>query len=895
MTAQASHAFGSLLRRYRLMANLSQQALAEGAGLSPNTIAALERGRRATPRPDTVALLADALQLGLEDRTTLITAATATGHLDDSTRPARPANLPDTSAAVRLLPTPPTPFIGREREVAAVVRLLRAEVVGVVGGRLVTLTGPGGVGKTRLALAVAESVRDDYADGAAFVDLSSLVDPALVAATIAKTLGLRESGSQDARTLVLAHLRDRELLLVLDNLEQIVEAAPLVGELVAACPRLAVVTTSRVALRLRAEQRFDVLPLDVPDRLRPCEDAVEDSPAVRLFVARAQAVLPGFALDAQNVEAVVEICRRLDGVPLAIELAAARIRLLAPRQMLRRLERRLPLLQGGPRDVPARQQTLRATLKWSYALLSEWESALFRRLSVFAGGCTLQAVEAVVTLGEMEDGAGGDVLAGMATLVDHSLLRRIPGDSSSLGGQNGRADQALIEPRLRMLETVREFGLEQLALSGEEDEVRSAHGAYFLALLENAKPHLFGPEQVRWLDLLEREGDNLRATLTDARERGDAEQGVRLVGALWRFWYIRCHLGEGCGWLREFVSLSAYAGLAEAKRVDALVGLAVMAYARTEYDEASIAAEEAAAATRAEGDLSNLAVSLNILGGVARYRSAFARAEALGEECVAVARSMSDRWTLALSLHNLADVVRLRGGYEQARSLAGESLALSRAIEDRWGIAQALLTMGRIASDLGEADEASALFEESLAIVRELGHTRDVALALAGLGSLAHYQGDYERAVTLMEESLTLLRPLGDMIRVAEVSIALGRTRDARGEGAQAAEAYTEGLSINRALGNRLGVAEALEGVAALGGEWEVAAHAERSARLLGAAEALRGAIGAPLAPADRSFRERVITAVHIALGDEAFKEAWAAGWRLSLDGAIAEAGGTRR
>jgi len=471
-TAGETATFATLLRRYRLAASLSQEALAERARLSTAAIAALERGRRTAPRPDTVALLADALGLAPHECAALVTAAAPR---DSTVAAAAAASVPvpelkaTTSVPVEpheapasappppplaALPSPPTALIGREREETSVMRLLRPNG----GARLVTLTGPGGVGKTRLALAVAAELRDAYPDGVTFVDLSALRDPALVAATVARALGLREEGALGARDLLPAYLRDKRVLLVLDNLEQVVEAAPLVGELVAACPSLAVLATSRVALRVRAEQRFDVPPLAVPGRNHPRVDEVENYAAVRLFVVRARAILPDFDLDAGNATAVAEICRRLDGVPLAIELAAARTALLPPAQLLARLGRRLGVLTGGARDLPARQQTLRATIDWSYALLAEWERALFRRLSVFAGGCTLDAAEAVVTTShEAADGADGDVFGGMTTLVDHSLLRAMA------GGVTGSArddDPASGEPRFRMLETVREFGLE---------------------------------------------------------------------------------------------------------------------------------------------------------------------------------------------------------------------------------------------------------------------------------------------------------------------------------------------------------------------------------------------------------------------------------------------------
>ncbi len=895
--------FATLLRRYRLAASLSQEALAERARLSTATIAALERGRRTAPRPDTVTLLADALELAPHERAALVAAAAAAASVSvpepkaTTSVPVEPHGAPASAPPpLAPLPAPPTALIGREREEAAVMHLLQPDG----GARLVILTGPGGVGKTRLALAVAAALRDAYPDDVAFVDLSAQRDPALVAATVSRALGLREEGALGARELLLAYLRDKGMLLVLDNLEQVVEAAPLVGELVAACPSLVVLATSRVALRVRAEQRFEVPPLAVPGRNHPRVAEVEKYAAVRLFMTCARAACPDFALDAAGMAAVAEICRRLDGVPLAIELAAARTALLPPAPLLARLERRLGVLTGGARDLPARQQTLRATIDWSYALLSEGERALFRRLSVFAGGCTLDAAEAVAAPHGMPagDGAAGDVVTGMAVLVDHSLLRSATGDiagSAPDGDEADLADPAGGEPRVRMLETVREFGLEQLAAGGEEAAVRQAHAAYYLALAEEARPRFFGPDQVRWLRLLEREGDNLRAALAYARERGDAEMGVRLVAALWRFWYIWCRLGEGRGWLGEFVALSARADVDASARTDALVGLASIAYAQTDYDQVEVVAEQTVAATRALDDRLNLARSLNNLGGVARYRSDFARAEALFAEGVALARALGDRWTLAVSLHNLADVARLRGAYERAAALTGESLVLARAIEDRWMIAQALLTLGLIARDRGEAAEATALLAEGLAIARGLGHTRDIALALTGLGLVAEARGDLDRAAALCAESLALLRPLGDKIRVADALTALGRVRRAQGDDARAALLHGEGLALFRAVGNRLGVAESLEGLAAVAGQADTMrqrARAERATRLLAAAAAVREVVGSPLAPAEHAARARAVAGLRAALGDARFGEAWAAGLALSPEQAIDEAAG---
>lgn len=503
----AGSRFGALLKRYRVAAGLTQEGLAERAGLSAKAISALERGARQVPRRDTVQLLADALALAGPERDAL--EATVRRRLG----PAHAAPLP-------ALPAPLTPLVGRAQAEADVARLLHRPEV-----RLLTLTGPAGVGKTRLALQVAWDLGATYPDGVAFVALAALRDPALVLPTIARTLGLRDAGGRPLDKTLLAALRDRSLLLVLDNLEQVLVAGPAIAEVVAACPGVTVLATSRARLRVRGEHEYPVPPLALPASGAD-DQGVAGVAAVALFVQRARALQPDFVLTTATATPVAEICRRLDGLPLALELAATRIKVLPPRALLARLGQRLILLTDGPRDAPPHQRTLRATLAWSYDLLTPDQQALFRQLAVFVGGCTLETAEAVCAPDDGPDRP--PLLDGLAQLVDQSLLVVDRGAAVEDGDRG--ADS--VEPRYGMLETLREYGLEALAARGETDVVHRRHALHYLALVEAALPWLTGPHQVAWFARLEREHDNVRAALQWACARAGGTGAALRRGAV---------------------------------------------------------------------------------------------------------------------------------------------------------------------------------------------------------------------------------------------------------------------------------------------------------------------------------------------------------------------------
>jgi len=816
--------FADLLRRYRLAAGLTQEELAARARVSRKAVSALECGARVSPRRDTVRLLADGLGLPLEERAALAAVATSRPHTVPSVPPTHAATHP---APPSNLPAPPTPLIGREREVADAQEALRRGDA----SRLLTLVGPAGVGKTRLGLAVAAEILPDVADGVFLVVLAPLTDPTLVAAAIAGALGLHERGGQPLQEALVAYLRDKRILLLLDNFEHVVAAAPVLADLLAACPHLRLLVTSRSPVHVRGERVWPVPPLAVPDPASmPPLDTLATIPAVALFVERATAVAPDFALVSENAVAVAAICRRLDGLPLAIELAAARVTLLPPHALLERLEYRLPLLVGGACDLPERQQTLRAAIAWSYDLLHAGEQALFRRLGVFAGGVALAAVEAVCGVGgDLE----GDALAWLTGLVDKSLLQRAEGP----GG----------EPRVGMLETLREYARERLVAHGELEATERAHAAYYLALAERAEPELTGPGQAVWLARLEREHDNLRAALRWSREGGEVEVGLRLAGALWRFWYTRGHISEGRRWLEP---------LLDDRR-------------------------EAVSTVRAR--------ALNGAGNLAWVHGDYARARTAHEKSLTLRRALRDTQGIAMALGNLGLVAKATGDLAQARRLLQESLALWRELGDTWGIALALSNLGLVIQNQGDDGLAEALYTESLALRQQRGDTAGIALSLDNLGNLAYMQGNLARAKTLHEESLTLKREVGDvggaMASLMNLWLVTAAQGNAQSKIARVRVLIEENLTLINECGNTADIVNFVEELA------EVVAkegQPAKAARLLGTAAARRAATGAARLPRDQTSYDCTVITVRAALGEKAFATTWAAGAALSLEQAVA-------
>lgn len=719
-------AFGRRLKRYRREAHLTQEELAERAGYSSHYVSMMERGVR-FPQPLTVAVLADALALAEMDRQALHAAATPRPHV---------------AGSVQRVSPPPLPLIGREYDVACVVRLLHGDdndrdTVDTV--HLLTLTGTGGVGKTSLARQVGSHLAAAFPDGTAFVDLSAVRAPDDVIPTMARALAVREMGGQSIRERLVACLREREMLLLLDSFERVVEAAAAVGDLLASCPRLTVLITSRVPLRLQAEHEFRVQPLVLPEPVyaQASSDLLR-SPAVALFVRRARQVKPELALDDEKLALIADICRRLDGLPLAIELAAARVSHLSLPALHSRTQHRLELLTGGARDLPARQQRMRDTIAWSDDLLAPKDQALLRQLSVFAGGWSLAAAEDVAMVAEREPsgdalaGGAGDTLEGLRALVESSLI--IPAD-------DGAAAAGEEDPRYRMLDTIREYAAEQLVAAGELNVLRQRHGAYYVRLAERAEPALQDRDQRVWYPRLECEHDNLRAALDWLLRAGEVELALRLAGALWRFWQRHGDIREGRRWL-EAALAAADAAQAQADGQEQEQGQQVPEHVR--------------------------AKALWGASWLAYHQGDYARSRSLSTEHLALARQHGDALGIrnALTGLGMADLAE-RKPDEAARSLQA-ALDVCRPLGNIWQHATSVLNLGNATMLAGDLARAAALYEEAVALYRERGDAVFTARTQQHLGYVALLRGEYAQAATLFAYSLQALYELGEQPGIAD-------------------------------------------------------------------------------------------------------------------------------
>ena len=736
---------------------------------------------------------------------------------DASTRPSesRPNNLPVQRTA----------FIGREQEATALRQLLsRVDV------QLVTLTGPGGIGKTRLALQVAAEVSAEFPGGVCFVPLSAVSDPGLIHSTIGQALGVRETGNQSPQESLKEYVSglQQPMLLLLDNFEHLVSAASMIAQLLITGPKLKVTVTSQAPLHVYGEHEFPVPPLALPDlKSIPPLEVLSRLPAVALFVERAQAIKREFALTRENAPAVAAICARLDGLPLAIELAAARIKLLSLSAMLARLESRLSLLTGGARDLPTRQQTLRSTVDWSYGLLNAAEQTLFRRLSVFTGGCTLEGIEAVC---DTRNDLGLDILDGMASMVDKSLAQQV--------------EQVDAETRFVMLSTIREYALERLVESNDELAARRAHAAYYLVLAEEgAEDVVAHPE---WLDRFEVEHDNFRTALDHLIRTGDAEWGLRLGAALFRFWETREYLTEGRDALARLLALEGTAALPKL-RARLRFAAAVLAGEQGDYGSARQLFEDSLETCLELNDTRGVAVALNALAVNARDRGELGVASLLFDRCVAIWRDLGGPADIARALSNLANVTKLQGEYARASSIYDECLTMFRKAGDGAGVAWTLNYQGDVAREKADLIAARSFCEQSLAAFRELRDCWGIASALSDLASL---------------------------------SCDLGNDAEAR-------RLYGESIQMFQEIGHKRGIARALECLAVSAA---AQSNAEQALHLAGAAAALRQRLGAPLTPTEQPKLEKALEFARRTLGNAEGLTAWMEGWAMPVEQAVREA-----
>jgi predicted ATPase/transcriptional regulator with XRE-family HTH domain len=882
MAFAESQTFGQLIRRSRLAAGFTQAELAERSGLSVRALGDLERGQR-VPRKETIRCLVVALGLPVGESAALLAAARDSRRTSVSVPDAAPGTpdpshaAPSPAAAARQLAPliGLTPLIGREREEAAAIHMLAQK-----GVRLLTFTGPAGVGKTRLAAQVAATLKDTLASEVIFAGLTTLREAQRVLPAIAQPVDAREGGGTDLREALIASLRDRKLLLVLDNFEQVLPAAVDVLDLLQTCPRLQVLVTSRAALNVRGEQVFPVSPLDVPDPHHlPALDDLERYAAVALFIQRARAKKPAFALaTAEDGRLVAAICRALDGLPLGIELAAARITLLPLRELHDRLRSQSPfpvLARSGARDAPERHQSLEAAIAWSYDLLDDDEQRLFRRLSIFAGGGTLEAVETVC--GEPGSGSGASLLARLASLVDQSLVRQVE--------QEG-------ESRYRLLMTLQAFGSQRLAQSGESGGVRRMHALYFLDLAVRAERGLESQQQLAWVDRLAREHDNLRAALQWTLDVGEILFGLRLAGALWRFWDIRSFLSEGLDWLDRLLARAPDAAdpASRALQIKAALAASHLAGNHDEHVSARRYADLSLRLCRSAGDTAGAAAALDALGLAELRVRAFEDAQACFEESIALWRALDNPVGLSAAMHNLGRLKRDQGKFDEALVLYQESLAVARALgEDDMGLARRCNRIGDLALLMGETTQAERYLEESRELYERAGARLALAICVNNLARVAWNDGNLTLAIERYEMARALREEVGDTDGMARSLYGLGSVLREHGEADRAQRCLWEswgGFRQASQRGDRIAMSWVVEAFAVLACD---RGEHEHAARLYGMAAALCQESFNQLDPVELTIRSRTQAALRAHLRDTGFEAAFASGAALSHEGIITQ------
>ena len=747
---------------------------------------------------------------------TLVTVLNA--HVLDKQPPKDDAAI-STSTFHTNLPNQHVPLIGRDEELNTVRRLLLHE-----GADLLTITGPGGIGKTRLALQVAANALRDFKDGVFFVSLASIVNPDLVATTITQALGLKTGESQPGSELLKRYLENKHALLVLDNFEQVIAAAPLVGDLLAAAPNLKILVTSRAVLHLYGEHEFNVPPLAVPDlNDPPSPDALARFPAVALFVSRAQAVKFDFKLTAENAHTVAEICVRLEGIPLALELAAARVKLFEPGALLAELSHRLTLSMQKSADMSPRHQTLRNAVAWSYQLLEAGEKSLFSQLGVFAGGCTLEAAQAVY--GE-EDPSEGPMLERLASLVDKSMLQ--------LKRRNNGA------PRFVMLEVLREYALEELDSAGQTEDARRRHADYYVHLVEAIEPRPKEPDLPTWMKLLEEEHDNIRAALMWTLEKNEMDVALRIAGAVWKLWQIHGHMEEGIQWMQAILARSE--GQVSTARAKALWGAGWLGM---------------------------------VTGNLSQSRTYF-------EEGAAISRQLNDKRYLGLALHGIGAVARGQGDFTSSRAAFNESLPLFQSLGNAEDIAWTFEHLGATAIEQGDFDEANSYLSQALVLFRELRQNWACAEALTFLGHAALQQRNHALAQKRYEEALKIYQELEDRPNIATMNSYVGATLFGRGDYQRAVGLYKASLQLARDFKDYWGVTWGVERLAEAA---EKLGQLDRAARLWGAADALRNVSGVSWHPGFHSYyTDQRFASLKDELGEARWEQLWAEGQSTGLN-----------